>query len=172
MITNQRFIWAATILDPKPHDNVLEIGCGAGLLVDQIANKLDSGHITAIDRSAAMIKMASKRNARSISTGKINFVTMNFLNSDFRKHEFDKVASFNVNFFWKNPEQELKMIKKILKPMGELYIFYQAPFEISITAANPVKENLIKHSFEIIDTIFKKMVPTSAFCVKARPKVD
>lgn len=170
MKVNQRFIWATSVLDLAPDDYVFEIGCGAGLLVEQIADQHDTGRITAIDKSAAMIKIASKRNAKSISIGKAKLATLDFPDSIFKKSQFDKIADFNVNFFWKNPEHELEVIKEILRPTGGLYIFYQAPFDTSIKAADPIKERLLKHSFEIIDTVFKKMIPTSAFCIKARPE--
>ena len=42
-----RFIWAAGLLDIKPANKILEIGCGAGLLAEQIANKLRTGSLTA-----------------------------------------------------------------------------------------------------------------------------
>ena len=167
MTLNERFGWAVTILDIRPKNQVLEIGCGAGLLVEQIANEVDGGHVTAIDRSAAMIKMASKRNRDSISAGKVTLLNVGFVDSDFKKSQFDIIVAFNVNFFWKNPLREFEIIRRILKPGGMLYIFYQAPFEISIDAAEPIKSNLKNHSFETIDTVLKKMKPTSAFCVKA-----
>ena len=167
MALNERFAWALTILEIQPKDEVLEIGCGAGLLVEQIAYKLDDGHVTAIDRSAAMIKMASKRSGESLSTGKLKLLNLDFADSRFRKSEFDKVVAFNVNFFWKNSLRELEIIRRILKPRGFLYIFYQAPFEITIEAAGPIRNNLRTHSFETVDTIFKKVKPTPVFCVKA-----
>ena len=169
MKPNERFTWAATVLNLQPGDRVLEIGCGAGLLVEQIARVFNPGTIVALDRSAAMIKMASKRNAALVSEGKAKFIALDFPDSTYKKSEFDKIVTFNVNFFWKYPERELEIIRKILKPTGQLYIFYQAPTWINIEAAQPIKENLKKNSFEILDTIYKKMVPTPAFCIKARP---
>ena len=73
MKLNERFIWAVSVLDIKPTDNVLEIGCGAGILAEQIANKLTTGKITAIDKSMPMIKIASRRNKIFIETGKATF---------------------------------------------------------------------------------------------------
>jgi tRNA A58 N-methylase Trm61 len=171
MEPNERFTWAATVLNLQPADRVLEIGCGAGLLVEQIARVLDPGTIVALDRSAAMIKMASKRNAASVSAGKAQFMNLDFSDSTFKKSEFDKIVAFNVNFFWKDPKQELEIVKKILKATGQLYIFYQAPTWTDIEATRPIRENLIKNSFTISDTLFKNMSPTPAFCIKTKPMV-
>ena len=169
MTVSERFLWAADTLRIQPQENLLEIGCGAGLLVEQIASHLTTGYVTAIDRSAAMLKMALKRNAGAVALGSAKFLNIEFADSNFKKSEFDKIAAFNVNFFWKNPALELEIIRKILKPGGSLYIFYQAPFEITDKTADPVRNNLTKHSFEITNTILKKMKPTSALCVKSQP---
>lgn len=168
MEVNERFIWAVGVLGLQPSHDVLEIGCGAGILVGQIANELDKGTITAIDRSESMIRMASKRNAESVSRGNVKFVTAEFSEAKLKKSSFDKVVAFNVNFFWKNPSKELEIIRHSLKRDGQLYVFYQAPHEITIKAAEPIRENLKKFSFRPDDTIFKKMKPTSAFCVPAK----
>jgi ubiquinone/menaquinone biosynthesis C-methylase UbiE len=169
MAINERFIWAAEILDLHPSDQVLEIGCGAGILVEQIANKLDTGSITAIDRSESMIKMASKRNAKFLSRGKVKLVASELSKAVLEKSRFDKILAFNVNVFQKDPDKELTLIRQSLKPNGQLYLFYQAPYDINIKAADPVKKILQAYSFEVKDLFFKKMTPYPAFCVLSGP---
>jgi ubiquinone/menaquinone biosynthesis C-methylase UbiE len=169
MKINERFIWAAEILDLDPADQLLEIGCGAGILVEQIASKLYNGSITAIDRSESMIKMASKRNAESIKDGKAKFQTGEFAKAVFNKSAFDKILAFNVNFFLKSPAKELEIIRHSVKPNGQLYVFYQSPFEVTIKAAEPIKNKLLTYSFEVTETFFKKMAPYSAFGILSKP---
>ncbi len=47
MHTNERVAWAAGVVAPQPGDHLLEIGCGAGLLVEQLARNLTTGTLTA-----------------------------------------------------------------------------------------------------------------------------
>jgi ubiquinone/menaquinone biosynthesis C-methylase UbiE len=169
MKINERFTWATEILDLHPDDQLLEIGCGAGILVELIANKLHSGSITAIDRSGSMIKMASKRNGAFIRDGKVQFLTGEFSEAIFGKSVFDKILAFNVNFFWKNPDKEMEIIRHSLKPGGQLYVFFQLPFDVTATAAEPIKKRLKEYSFEVTDMFFRKMTPYSAFCILSKP---
>ena len=76
--TNERFIWAAELLTIKPNNTILEIGCGAGLLAEQIVNRLTGGQFMAIDKSGPMLKKAKQRSKRHIEKG-----LSKFYNSDF-----------------------------------------------------------------------------------------
>ncbi|HEY0677370.1 MAG TPA: class I SAM-dependent methyltransferase [Chitinophagaceae bacterium] len=166
---NERFIWAASVIDVSPADKVLEIGCGAGLLTDVIAQSLSKGKITSVDQSASMIRMAQSRNKEHIKNGKVELVVSAFANTDFPAAAFHKIIAFNVNVFWKNPVRELELIKKILKPKSFLYLFYQSPYETTLEAAMPVIEKLKSNGFEVKDTMLKKLKPTSAYCIVAKP---
>ena len=170
MKLNERFNWAVKKLALQPTDHVLEIGCGVGILVQQMATQLKQGKITAIDRSPAMISSASKRNYAFTAVKKVEFVTGDFVTVDLKSAGFDKIVAFNVNFFWRDSETEMQKIHQCLKPAGELFIFWQPPFNIDIKAAEPIEKNLEENRFEVVDTILKNMKPTSAICIIARVK--
>lgn len=161
----ERFLWAVEVMDIKPNDQVLEIGCGAGLLAEQIALRLDEGHVTAIDRSVPMVKMAEKRNKSLVERGICDFWT-----GDFSKYtssiKYNKIVGFNVNFFWKKGEKELYHTKDLMEKDGLLYVFYQAPYEIDITAAEPIR-NTLEPLFLIRHIYFHKMKPASSLCIIA-----
>ena len=78
MKIQERFAWAASVLTIKPDDHILEIGCGAGILIEHIALYLTTGTITAVDQSVPMITLASKRNQASLKAGKVDFVAGSF----------------------------------------------------------------------------------------------
>jgi trans-aconitate methyltransferase len=53
----------------QPDSRVLEIGCGPGAAARAIANRLDTGHILAIDRSQKAIAQARSAGADEIAPG-------------------------------------------------------------------------------------------------------
>jgi cyclopropane fatty-acyl-phospholipid synthase-like methyltransferase len=57
----------------RPHSRVLEIGCGPGAAARSVAARLTTGHIVAIDRSAAAIAQAEAAAANDIATGRLSF---------------------------------------------------------------------------------------------------
>ena len=168
--TPERFLWAASLLNVKPGQHILEIGCGVGILAEQICNTLSNGCLTAIDKSAAMVDKAKKRNQAFIENQLASFTIANFKDVSLEQSYYDTIVAFNVNFFWKDARAELESIRRSLKQTGRLFVFYQSPFEIEISAAEPIKENLLLNSFKIIDVELKRLSPASAFCITAIPK--
>lgn len=164
----ERFLWMRSLMDIQPNDQLLEIGCGAGLLAEELAKDLTTGHLTALDKSVAMVRQAKKRNHQPISRGVVKIEQADFLKFEPGEALYDKIVAFNVNFFWKDKGKEFPHLHQLLRPKGLLYVCYQAPYEITRKAADPIRETLEANSFTIVKVELKKLSPASAFCVTAK----
>lgn len=58
-------------LPVRPDSRVLEIGCGPGAAARAVADRLDTGHILAIDRSARAIALAAAAGKQQITAGRM-----------------------------------------------------------------------------------------------------
>jgi trans-aconitate methyltransferase len=56
----------------EPHLRVLEIGCGPGAAARAVAARLTTGHILAVDRSAAAVAQAAVACAAEMSSGRLS----------------------------------------------------------------------------------------------------
>src|SRR3954453_4333523 len=97
---SERFVWAVDTLALDPADRVLEVGCGHGVAVWLVCERLTSGQITAIDRSQKMIEMATRRNREHIAGGRAVLKRAALEKAEFGNERFDKVFAFNVAPFW------------------------------------------------------------------------
>jgi SAM-dependent methyltransferase len=122
--------WAVDVLDPGPDGRLLEIGCGPGVALSLICERLVGGRIVAIDRSATAISRATRRNAGCLAAGKavLRTVALEELQpADMlgERERFDTVFAMNVNLFWvRSPATELELIRRLLRPGGALSLFY------------------------------------------------
>jgi ubiquinone/menaquinone biosynthesis C-methylase UbiE len=132
-----------------PCDKVLEIGCGHGIAVSLICDRLTTGQVTAIDRSASMVRLASQRNAGHIAAGRAEFVAADLDEADLPAGGFDKVFAVNVSLFWlgTGPGQ-IERVKRLLARQGTLYVFHEPPKpSIAKTILDKAEATLREHGF-------------------------
>src|SRR4051794_21293203 len=165
---SERFVWAVDTLAPDPADHVLEVGCGHGVAVSLVCERLTSGRITAIDRSSKMIDMAARRNREHIASGRAVLKTAALEQADFGDERFDKVFAFNVAPFWLAPKEALGLVGRHLAPDGAVYIFWDARHTQS-DLADRLSERIRLAEFTVDQVLVKDLQPVPAVCVIGRP---
>jgi cyclopropane fatty-acyl-phospholipid synthase-like methyltransferase len=145
----ERIRWAVETLDIDGADHVLEIGGGPGVAASIVCERLDTGRMLLIDRSATAIERTRRRNAEYVSSGRLALETVDLRDFDARGRRFDKVFAVNVNVFWTSPAtEELARVHQALAPDGRLYLFYGTPSaERARDVATRVEETLRANGF-------------------------
>jgi SAM-dependent methyltransferase len=177
----ERVRWAVERLRPGPDEQLLEIGCGPGVAVELVCERLVGGRIAAIDRSATAIGRATRRNAEHIAAGRAVLRTMaleELQPSDVLggAEHFDKIFAMNVNLFWvRSPTRELDLLKRLLGPDGALYLFYgygeRPPQGTTDENAARVPGALTGHLTGSGFAVQVELGP-GVVCVTATPRVD
>lgn len=146
----ERIEWAVQTLEVAPDDNLLEIGCGHGVAITLVCEKLTSGSIMAIDRSQKMIDTATKRNQNFVDTGKAHLRCMTLEGGDFGDRRFNKIFAIRVNFFIQKPTEQLAKLKELLLPDGTLYLIIDPPSaNQSALYIQSAQQNLQASGYEI-----------------------
>jgi protein-L-isoaspartate O-methyltransferase len=119
---------AVEMLQIAPDERALEIGCGPGVAVSLVCDRLVNGRIIAIDRSATAVKRATARNVDNIASGKAAIRQVDLAGLAPEGQRFDKIFAINVNVFWVRPaEAEVQVLKEMMRGGGVLWLFYEAP---------------------------------------------
>jgi len=100
VIVPNRIHWALEVLDPRPADEVLEIGSGPGVAAALVCEVLETGRLLAIDRSAVATRRTSKRNTAHVEAGRLEVRTVALAALEVPAHSLDIAFSVNVNLFW------------------------------------------------------------------------
>ncbi len=113
----------------RPGMQVLDIGCGTGLLIEYAAKK--GAFAKGVDISAGMLEVAQKRIAGSGLQDKCSVYNAGAAEIDaiFAGNSFDLIVSTLVfsEFYSEERSLVLFQVKKLLKPGGELVIAVEVP---------------------------------------------
>ena len=108
---------------------VLEVGCGVGLAVALLVERVGpEGYVVGLDRSASALAHAERRNLRATEVGVLAFTEREL--ADFRDPgaPFDAVLAVDVNVFWTGPAtEEVTRLAELLAPDGVVLLGYEAP---------------------------------------------
>lgn len=163
---SERLVWAVDTLAPGPGDRVLEVGCGHGVAVSLVCERLTGGRITAIDRSAKMIEMATRRNREHIAAGRAVLEATALERADFGNERFDKVFAFNVAPFWLQPQKALGIVREHLAPGGTIYVFWDARHTRGARElAERLSDRLALAEFSVRQVLVRDLRPVPAVCV-------
>jgi SAM-dependent methyltransferase len=169
---SERLAWAVDALDVAPSDRVLEVGCGHGVAATLVCERLDGGRLTAIDRSAKMIDMATRRNEEHVAAGRAVFQRVELERADFGDERFDKAFGVHVAALWRSAEA-LEVVRRHLAPGGALYVISQAPGwrrEADARAsAEQVAGTLRTRGFDADEPLVAQLEAAPVMCVVARP---
>jgi ubiquinone/menaquinone biosynthesis C-methylase UbiE len=106
----------------RPRDHVLEIGFGPGRLIAALAESAGEGAVLGADHSDTMVRQALARNREAARAGRVALCRARVSRLPFEEARFDRVCAVNSFQFWPAPEQDLREVRRVLKPGGLLAI--------------------------------------------------
>lgn len=121
---SRRLAWAVETMAVEPQDRVLEVGCGHGVAVSLVCERLEGGRITAVDRSPKMIEIARERNREH--AGKVRFLTARIEDAALGDERYERAFAVHVAAL-QQPGPALDHVCSRLAPGGRLGLFTQAP---------------------------------------------
>lgn len=166
----ERLVWTVDLLAIERDDQVLEIGCGHGVAVSLVCDRLGAGGcITAIDRSPKMISMAARRNADHVAAGVARFQTTSLHEADFGDAQFDKIFAVHVGVFLRGrPARELDVVKAHLAPGGTFTVVDQPlAADSAEPTANKLAATLGDHRLLVRDVVIDDLSATRVLAVVA-----
>jgi len=124
---------------------LLEVGCGHGVLVSLLAERLTTGSVVGVDRSATMVAAATRRNRAAIEAGRVRLAAVALLDTDVPGGVFDAVVAFNVRAFWTPPGLEWDVVDRVLAPAGRMFVAFSVMTPESPTAVTDAVRELAGH---------------------------
>ncbi len=124
--------WTVDLMDIKPNEDIIEIGFGNGANIKLLLQKAVRGSVTGVEISETAIEMASKKNAKAISEGRVKLYQTTGNTLPFDAGVYDKACTVSTAYVIKDPGAVFKEMFRVLKPQGRAAITF------------PVRENFMR----------------------------
>jgi arsenite methyltransferase len=108
----------------EPGDRVLEVGFGAGDLINRLTRVVAEGSVAGIDYSPDMVRLCSKRFASLIRAGRVELCRATADSLPFGAGSFTKACTVNTIYFWSDPAVPLNEFRRVLRPGGRLALTF------------------------------------------------
>jgi ubiquinone/menaquinone biosynthesis C-methylase UbiE len=111
---------AIAALDPAADDDVLCVGFGPGVGVQELAAQLPQGCVGGIDPSPTMVELARRRNRDAVDAGQVTLVEAAADAIPFPDGVFRGVLAVNSMQLWRPLDASLREVARVLAPEGVL----------------------------------------------------
>jgi ubiquinone/menaquinone biosynthesis C-methylase UbiE len=114
--------WGLGYVPSKSYVAVLDVGCGGGGALRDLASYFPGAKLYGIDYSQDMVILAKKVNRNQVEKGRIGISQGSVSFLPFADNIFDLVTAFESYYFWPDLHSDLQEIKRVLEPGGTLLL--------------------------------------------------
>ena len=118
--------WGLKDVRVDKHFSILDVGCGGGRTIQKLAAIATDGKICGIDYSDASVAAARRTNAGAVPSGRVEILQGSVSQLPFPAATFDLVTAIETHYYWPNLVADLREVRRVLKPGGQVMIVAEA----------------------------------------------
>jgi len=118
--------WGLQQVVVPPNAIILDVGCGGGGAVKILAQAAFRGKVYGVDYAEDVLGTAQRVNRALIEQGHVEIRHGSVSDLPFPDDTFDLVTAFETIIFWPSLVDDLRQVRRVLKPGGSILIANEA----------------------------------------------
>jgi ubiquinone/menaquinone biosynthesis C-methylase UbiE len=118
--------WGLEHVAIAPDATILDVGCGGGGAVKILARTASRGKVCGVDYAEDVLPTARRVNRALVKQGRVEIRHGSVSDLPFPDGTFDLATAFETTMFWPGPVDDLREVRRVLKPGGTLLIANEA----------------------------------------------
>jgi ubiquinone/menaquinone biosynthesis C-methylase UbiE len=114
--------WGLQHITVEKNATILDVGCGGGGFVHELAGIAMKGKVYGIDYSEDCVVVSRRTNQQWIKMGRVEILNGSVSSLPFPDQMFDIVTAVNSHYYWLDLVSDMQEVLRVLKPGGCLVL--------------------------------------------------
>ena len=118
--------WGLEHVRIEPSFTILDVGCGGGRTIREMAARATAGRVLGVDYSEASVEASREANHDAVADGRVEVQQGSVSRLPFADAMFDLVTAVETHYYWPDLANDAREILRVLKPGGTLLVIAEA----------------------------------------------
>lgn len=118
--------WGLQHVQIEKSFTLLDVGCGGGRTIQKLAAMAPNGKVYGADYATGSVAASRATNAGLVRERRVEVVQASVSCLPFPENTFDLVTAVETQYFWPDLLNDVKEIRRVLKPAGVLVVIAEA----------------------------------------------
>jgi SAM-dependent methyltransferase len=118
--------WGLQQVRIEPSFTILDVGCGGGRTIRELAGIVTAGRVFGVDYSMASVEASRETNRDAVGAGRVDIQHGTVSQLPFADAMFDLVTAVETHYYWPDPKHDAREILRVLRPGGTLLVIAEA----------------------------------------------
>lgn len=105
--------WAFSIIDPKIHAHILDVGCGGGRNIRKMLRLVPDGRVCGVDYAPVSVEKSCRLNALAVAQGRAEIKQSGVSQLPYEAELFDVVTAFETVYFWQDIVNNMRQVYRV-----------------------------------------------------------
>ena len=118
--------WGLSHVKVARDATILDVGCGGGRTIHKLAALAPAGRVYGVDFAPTSVAASRSFNQSLVETGRVVVEQASVSRLPFADRMFDLVTAVETHFYWPDLANDLREIRRVLKPGGSVALIVEA----------------------------------------------